>query len=126
MGSSLNNLTVIHNQNLVCLFNRCQSVCNLYLPSICINEGLFCQFIQMIQGIINDSQYMGAVRNWLHSPVHTGKPQKNTDKIQENIFLFLSKKIAIRLHFLKSYSFAINEIKLLFNIWITNGLSDCC
>lgn len=41
-------------------------------------------------------------------------------------FLFLSKKIAIRLHFLKSYSFAINDIKLLFNIRISNGLADRC
>ena len=29
------------------------------------------------------------------------------------IFLFLRKKIAIRLHFLKSYSFAIDNIELL-------------
>ena len=31
----------------------------------------------------------------------------------EGIFLFLCKKIAIRLHFLKSYSFAIDKIELL-------------
>ena len=31
----------------------------------------------------------------------------------EGIFLFLCKKIAIRLHFLKSYSFAIDNIELL-------------
>ena len=35
---------------------------------------------------------------------------------------FLHKKIAIRLHFLKSYSFAINDIKLLFNICISRLL----
>ena len=40
----------------------------------------------------------------------------------EGIFLFLCKKIAIRLHFLKSYSFAINDIKLLFNICISRLL----
>ena len=30
-------------------------------------------------------------------------------RVLENNFLFLRKKIAIRLHFLKSYSFAIND-----------------
>ena len=34
-------------------------------------------------------------------------------RVLENNFLFLRKKIAIRLHFLKSYSFAIDNIELL-------------
>ena len=58
-------------------------VCNLYLLSICINEGLFCQRIQMIQGIINDSQYMGAVCNRLQRTKHTEWQQNDNHHISK-------------------------------------------
>ena len=36
------------------------------------------------------------------------------------------QKNSYKTPFLKSYSFAIHDIKLLFNIWISNGLAVCC
>ena len=41
------------------------------------------------------------------------KEERYFYRVLANIFLFLRKKIAIRLHFLKSYSFAIHNIELL-------------
>lgn len=42
---------------------------------------------------------------------------KNSVQMQKNSY---------KTPFLKSYSFAIHDIKLLFNIWISNGLAVCC
>ena len=42
---------------------------------------------------------------------------KYSDQMQKNSY---------KTPFLKSYSFAIHDIKLLFNIWISNGLAVCC
>ena len=68
-------------------------VCNLYLLSICINEGLFCQFIQMLQGVINDSQYMSTVCNRLQRTKHMEWQQNDNHHISK---IQLSRKSQIK------------------------------